>query len=473
MNNDYVAEILRATGSLRSGDPAAVSAIIQNALAAAGLTGSVGVGPSANANFGIQLPQTLPAAGHGADLLPPRADRLRKPLSEVINTLRSGGMGLKLDGLPGLGQPAHVPELPLPDGAEFLDQRYSCAAGARRYRLYVPSTADEGLQGLIVMLHGCTQSPEDFAAGTGMNALAEEHRLLIVYPAQTGGDNSMSCWNWFRPGDQMRDTGEPAIIAGLTESLRDQYAIPKDRVFVAGLSAGGAMAAIMGETYPELYGAIGVHSGLAYGSANDVMSAFTAMRGQAGMEQAPSMNGGDGSEAGPRLIVFHGDADTTVHPSNAERIIAGHGGSLGKTSRTEHGPSGETRGYSRLVAERDDGTHGIECWMIDGAQHAWAGGSAERLLHRSARTQRVGSDGALLPPRSIRRKGCVSNLLKFHRRPGQSRPGRFSCRLARPRRSDPSRCRSFDALSECALSVHFAFQPPNLIQRIVAFPIAD
>jgi poly(hydroxyalkanoate) depolymerase family esterase len=229
------------------------------------------------------------------------------------------------------------------------------------------------MQGLIVMLHGCTQNPEDVAAGTGMNALAEVHRLLIVYPAQTGGDNSMSCWNWFRPGDQMRDTGEPAIIAGLTESLRDQYAIPKGRVFVAGLSAGGAMAAIMGETYPELYGAIGVHSGLAYGSANDVMSAFTAMRGQVGIEQAPSRNGG--SNAGPRMIVFHGSADTTVHPSNAERIISGHGRHLGSISRTEHVPSGETRAYSRLVAERDDGTHGIECWMIEGAQHAWAGGT--------------------------------------------------------------------------------------------------
>ena len=124
-------------------------------------------------------------------------------------------------------------------------------------------------------------------------------RVEQLYPAQTGGDNSMSCWNWFRPGDQMRDTGEPAIIAGLTESLRDQYAVPKDRVFVAGLSAGGAMAAIMGETYPELYGAIGVHSGLAYGSANDVMSAFTAMRGQVGIEQAPSRNGGGGPEFGP------------------------------------------------------------------------------------------------------------------------------------------------------------------------------
>ena len=153
---------------------------------------------------------------------------MRKPLSEVVRTLRAGGKGLGLEGImPGLGQPARTPDLPLPDGAKFLDLRYSCAAGARRYRLYVPSTADEGLQGLIVMLHGCTQNPEDFAAGTGMNALAEEHRLLIVYPAQTGGDNSMSCWNWFRPGDQMRDTGEPAIIAGLTGSVRDEYAIPR------------------------------------------------------------------------------------------------------------------------------------------------------------------------------------------------------------------------------------------------------
>jgi poly(hydroxyalkanoate) depolymerase family esterase len=301
---------------------------------------------------------------------------MRKPLSEVVRTLRAVGKGVGLDGMmPGPDKPARTPELPSPEGAEFLDQRYSCAAGARRYRLYVPSTADGGLQGLIVMLHGCTQSPEDFAAGTGMNALAEEHRLLIVYPAQTGGDNSMSCWNWFRPSDQMRDTGEPAIIAGLTRSLRDEYAIPNDRVFVAGLSAGGAMAAIMGETYPELYAAIGVHSGLAYGSANDVMSAFAAMRGQAGIEQ-PSPTSGRSREAEPRVIVFHGTADTTVHPSNAGRIVAGLRGSDGRSGLTEHRASGGIRSYSRLVAEREDGTRTVECWMIEGAQHAWSGGHA-------------------------------------------------------------------------------------------------
>ena len=446
MNNDYVAEILRATGSLQSGDPAGVTAIIQNALAAAGLTGSVGAGPSGNANPGIQLPQAfLPAAGHGADLLPPRADRLRKPLSEVINTLRSGGMGLGLEGLPGLGQPAHVPELPLPDGAEFLDQRYSCAAGARRYRLYVPSTAGEGLQGLIVMLHGCTQSPEDFAAGTGMNALAEEHRLLVVYPAQTGGDNSMSCWNWFRPGDQMRDTGEPAIIAGLTESLRDQYAIPKDRVFVAGLSAGGAMAATMGETYPELYGAIGVHSGLAYGSANDVMSAFTAMRGQVGIESAPEERRRR-PEAAPRTIVFHGSADTTVHPSNAERIIASHGESRERPPE----PSTDRRVKpERIRASSRSGTMartGIECWMIDGAQHAWSGGSPSGSYTDPRGPNASEAMVALLPQWSIKR-GCVSFLLKFQPRPRPSRPGRCPCRSRRPRRSDPS-CRPVDSSSD-------------------------
>jgi poly(hydroxyalkanoate) depolymerase family esterase len=378
MNNDFVAEILRATGSLRSGDPAGVTAIIQNALSAAGLTGSAGDAPSGNPNPAIHEPHTPPVgARHGAIHFPPRPVRLRKPLGEVIRTLRAGGKGLGLDGMmPGLGRSVPTQEPPLPDGAMFLDLRYSCAAGARRYRLYIPSSAGEGLQGLIMMLHGCTQSPEDFAAGTGMNALAEEHRLLIAYPAQSRGDNSMSCWNWFRPGDQMRDTGEPAIIAGLTESVRVQYAIPNGRVFVAGLSAGGAMAAIMGETYPELYEAIGVHSGLAYGSANDVMSAFTVMRGQVGIELPPSnKHGAAGTESHPRMIVFHGSADTTVHPANAERIVAAArcAAPMG-ASRTERGATGEGRGYRRTVETRPDGTAGIECWMIEGGGHAWSGG---------------------------------------------------------------------------------------------------
>jgi poly(hydroxyalkanoate) depolymerase family esterase len=374
MTTDYVAEILRATGTLRSGDPAGVTAIVQNALALAGLKDSgSGIAVGAPAKV-APMPQALLSGLGRNEHHSSRTSRLRKPLGEVIRTLQEGGKGLKIEGLPGLGRSPQAPELPLPAGAKFLDERYSCAAGARRYRLYVPSTAKDGLQGLIVMLHGCTQNPEDFAAGTGMNALAEEHRLLVVYPAQTGGDNSMSCWNWFRPGDQMRDAGEPAIIAGLTESLRDQYTIPMERIFVAGLSAGGAMAVILGETYPELYAGVGVHSGLAYGSANDVISAFAAMRGQARIDPVSSRKPGAGPEAGPRVIVFHGTADTTVHPSNAERIVAGKGCGERKTFRSEPGASGGTRGYTRLVAKREDGTNGVESWTIDDAPHAWAGG---------------------------------------------------------------------------------------------------
>lgn len=179
----------------------------------------------------------------------------------------------------------------------------------------MPASGAQGLQCLVVMLHGCTQSPEDFAAGTRMNALAEEHRLLIVYPAQTSQDNAMACRNWFRPGDQMRDAGEPAIIAGLTESVRAQFAIPGERIFVAGLSAGGAMAAIMGETYPKLYAAIGVHSGLAYASAHDAVSAFGVMKGEGHVDDQ-TLRREAADENAPRMIVFHGSADRTAHPAH-------------------------------------------------------------------------------------------------------------------------------------------------------------
>ncbi|AXC50596.1 esterase [Paracoccus suum] len=368
MRTDHVAEILRATGSLRSGNPAGVTDIVRNALAIAGLPGPATAGAEGTSALHV-TPQTTAAPRVGR---PPRIARLRKPLGEVVRTLRAGKPGLKLDGLPGLPRPTPAPDLPLPEGAQFLDLRHVCPSGARRYRLYIPSRADEGLRGLVVMLHGCTQTPEDFAAGTGMNALAEKHRLLVVYPAQTGGDNAMSCWNWFRPEDQRRGAGEPAIIASLTHELRARYAIPEDRVFAAGLSAGGAMAAILAETYPELYAAVGIHSGLAYGSANDTMSAFAAMRGQPAVVRMPSPNARTGAAQGPRVIVFQGTADSTVHPSNAARIIAGKGAVKASPSA----PSGGTRGYIRSVAKRADGTNAVECWMIDGAQHAWSGGSS-------------------------------------------------------------------------------------------------
>src|SRR3984885_13195442 len=174
--------------------------------------------------------------------------------------------------------PASVTDI-VPEGAKFIEGTYSNAAGNRSYRLFVPTGYREGqLLPLVVMLHGCTQSPEDFAAGTRMNFIAEERNCLVVYPAQPSGANPSKCWNWFRAADQRRDEGEPSLIAGITRRVMQDYSVDPKRVFVAGLSAGGAAAAVMGATYSDLYAAVGIHSGLAYGAATDMPSAFNAMR---------------------------------------------------------------------------------------------------------------------------------------------------------------------------------------------------
>lgn len=257
----------------------------------------------------------------------------------------------------------------LPDGALFEDESFTCQAGTRRYRTYVPASARDGLTGLVVMLHGCTQTPEDFAAGTGMNALAEEHRFVVVYPRQSRGDNAQSCWNWFSRGDQKRDRGEPAIIAGLTREVVARHAIPEDKVFVAGLSAGAAMAVILGGTYPDLFRAVGAHSGLPAGAAKDVASAFGAMAGRGG-ESAPR------TEA-MRAIVFHGDADGTVHPSNGERIVrqALEGGPSQSLQTETTGTTGG-RSYRRHTTYDDAGAEAVEHWVIEGLGHAWSGGQS-------------------------------------------------------------------------------------------------
>lgn len=378
MTMHSVADILRASSSLRSGDPAAVAAIVQRSLALAGIGAPTPLDTQAAANPDATGPraalqpagdatavmaiieQSLARAGLGA-----AGQGNPRSLGTVVDALRSGRMELNLP-----TSRAPVPDVAIPDGAAFLDRTVTAPAGARRYRLYVPSTAGDGLQGLVVMLHGCSQNPEDFATGTGMNALAERHRVLVAYPAQTGGDNAMACWNWFRPGDQRRGSGEPAILAAMAEEIRAEYGLPRDRVFVAGLSAGGAMAAILGATYPDVFAGVGVHSGLPPGAASDMPSAFAAMRGQ-----GTATSGTPSSAApAPRLIVVHGTADATVHPANARQIIAGHAdGSSGGFDRQSHAPAG-VRPYTRLVARGADGRHDVECWMIDGAGHAWAGG---------------------------------------------------------------------------------------------------
>jgi poly(hydroxyalkanoate) depolymerase family esterase len=232
---------------------------------------------------------------------------------------------------------------------------------------------------LIVMLHGCTQSPDDFAAGTRMNLRAEEYNCFVAYPAQSASANVSKCWNWFRPGDQVRGQGEPALIAGITRQVMSDYSVDEERVYAAGLSAGAAAAAVLAAAYPDLYAAIGVHSGLACGVASDIPSALAAMRQS---QPARRRSGGKLSGRGGYLrivpaIVFHGDQDTTVHPNNGDQVIA----QLREMSDTavkmtvEDGRVPGGRAYTRTV-HRDAAGHSIfEQWVIHGAGHAWSGGS--------------------------------------------------------------------------------------------------
>lgn len=258
-----------------------------------------------------------------------------------------------------------------PSDATFTHHRFDHAAGSREFRVYRPASAAQGATALMVMLHGCTQNPEDFAAGTAMNEQAEKHGFVVAYPAQSRGANAQSCWNWFSRGDQNRDRGEPAIIAGLTRQVCESHDIPLERVFVAGLSAGGAMAVIMGETYPELYSGVAVHSGLPFGAARDVSSAFAAMGGK-------PMQGKARATIAPRTIVFHGTSDATVHPVNGDLIArdAMSNGTDTQYQTTEHGKAGG-RQFEKHTTFGTDGQSSIEHWVIDGMGHAWSGGRPE------------------------------------------------------------------------------------------------
>src|SRR5215211_7272802 len=318
--------------------------------------------------------------------LPGLLDGLPSSLPDILPGLPNGLPSLP-DDLP--GPTKGVPEpVVVPAGGRFVELSYAGPAGARAYKLYVPSgyTGQEEVP-LVVMLHGCTQNPDDFAAGTSMNELAEAHTFLVAYPAQAQNANMQKCWNWFKASDQQRGQGEPAIIAGITRQIIDEYHIADGKVYVAGMSAGGAMAAIMGVAYPDLYAAVGVHSGLAPGAAQDLASALSAM------QRGGASNGHQGASAGDfeesvSVIVFHGDRDTTVHPRNAEQLLAhyrtadgtpGGRNPAGKpvppiAVRKGQVPDGHA--YTRATQRDADGRPIMEQWTVHGLGHAWSGGSS-------------------------------------------------------------------------------------------------
>ena len=379
MDSDFAAAMSRALEQTRAGNPTDATRTIQAAL---GRQASVGVTPppasartAAASSESIEDAEIIEDQPHGpagptaprkrqAAGLSAQVGRKRQRLRDVVKALSRGRPG----GLPLMRGHGARPDIP--DGARYEGRRFACHHGAREYRLYVPTVLPRGPQGLVVMLHGCTQNSDDFACGTGMNEQAERHGLIVAYPHQTQAHNAQSCWNWFRPGDQQAGAGEPAILAELARELASEFSVDPSHVFAAGISAGGAMAAILGAAYPEIFSGIGVHSGLPQGAAHDVVSAFAAMRGEGGLRPTKTANG-------VRTIAFHGSADATVHPSNARAVIAAAAGHHHALSRREQGTSEGGRSYTREVVAGADGTPLTELWHVEGVGHAWSGGRSE------------------------------------------------------------------------------------------------
>lgn len=347
---DLHARMVETTRLLQSEGTGKATQVIQEALAAAGLTAGANSAskPGTQSSFVADLFAKLGIAPANATT----------PASEGR------------DATPGKGR--------------FVAGTYASTAGSRRYKVYIPSSYDSQPMPLVVMLHGCTQDPDDFARGTQMNILAEEKGFLVVYPQQDATANASKCWNWFKAMDQQRGQGEPSIIAGITNEVIEQYGLDRKQVFVAGLSAGGAMAIIMGSTYPDLYKAVGVHSGLPYASASDLPSALSAMKGTARRNGAARTGAGAALQAIP-IIVFHGDRDATVNPANGTGLIddfvsrfQAADASAGTISTVvEEGKSDAGQRYSRTSLHVDGRPVLAEHWLVHGAGHAWAGGSAQ------------------------------------------------------------------------------------------------
>jgi poly(hydroxyalkanoate) depolymerase family esterase len=264
---------------------------------------------------------------------------------------------------------------------QFVSREIATASGPRRYKLYIPSSYD-GTKAfpLLVVLHGCTQDPDNVARGTRFNQAAEESKVLVAYPEQPAAANGLKCWNWFDAAHQKRDQGEPALIASMTRQVMHEMKVDSRRVYIAGLSAGAAMALTVAYAYPEIYVAVGLHSGIAYGVATSTPEAIRRMGVGAAdpADYAGLVLRGMGSNKAIRAIVFQGKSDKTVNPANADNIVTQLLTAFDPGVSGQHAESaGTTAGGYHFTRRTYGNPVVIEEWSVDELGHAWSGGSKE------------------------------------------------------------------------------------------------
>lgn len=295
---------------------------------------------------------------------------LPKALSILIMAMSAMSSGADVPPRAGIGQ--------------FVQREISTEHGARRYKLFIPQSYNGSTElPLVVMLHGCTQDPDDIARGTQMNELADEKSVLVAYPEQPESANPKKCWNWYDPAHQQRDRGEPAIIAAITRQVMQDYRVDAKRVYVAGVSAGGAMAVAVALSYPDLYAAVGTHSGIPYKAATSVVEALGAMQGRGGEPVALASSAKTAMGARARAIpaiVFQGASDVVVNPRNAEQLVAqlsaAQDQQLAKSAVPVEEKGVSPSGYHYQHVTRGSGDATVELWLVEELGHAWSGGSA-------------------------------------------------------------------------------------------------
>lgn len=350
--DNFIAQMMESARLVQARDVSSATDVIQKALADAGLVApNMARTPAATAEDDAAAFVDLNPAPAWSKGPQPRPQARARPARPARGPVKSPPP----EDLPG----------------KFIGGSFSCEAGTRRYKLYIPSQSTATARPLIVMLHGCTQGSDDFAVGTGMNALAEKHGCLVLYPEQDGKANRNRCWNWFEASHQVRGVGEPELLAAMTRQVAAEHDADTSRIFAAGLSAGGAMAAILGAEYPELYAAVGVHSGLAAGCARDLMSGLNAMK-KPGRARA--------LREGVPIIVFHGDGDHLVHADNGDAVlqqfVAVHAKAQPTPLHVQHNE--HQRGKRRCTQStwrNREGRAVAEHWVVHGAGHAWSGGN--------------------------------------------------------------------------------------------------